>query len=62
MSKDSRAFLYLNLSNYRADAGVEPRFFIPTFNVPLRPIYASNLKPQPTDDFSHFQISIGLTF
>ncbi len=52
----------MQLSNYRANAGVELRFFIPTFNVPLRLIYASNLKPRPNDDFSSFQISIGLTF
>jgi len=50
------------LSNYRADAGVEVRFFIPMFNVPLRLIYATNLKPKPGDDFSHFQFTIGLTF
>lgn len=52
----------IKLSNYRADAGFEIRFFIPTFNVPLRLIYATNVKPQPTDDFSNFQLSIGLTF
>lgn len=50
------------LSNYRADAGFEVRFFIPMFNVPLRLIWASNLKPKPGDDFSHFQFTIGLTF
>lgn len=50
------------LSNYRADAGVEVRFFIPMFNVPLRLIWATNLKPKPGDDFSHFQFTIGLTF
>jgi outer membrane protein insertion porin family len=49
-------------SNYRADAGVELRFFIPTFNVPLRLIYATNLKRSSRDDFSSFQLSIGLTF
>ncbi len=48
--------------NYRADAGVEVRFFIPTFNVPLRLIYANNLKERKGDDFSSFQFSIGLTF
>jgi outer membrane protein insertion porin family len=48
--------------NYRADAGLEMRFFLPTFNVPLRLIYAFNLKEKPTDDFSNFQLSIGLTF
>ncbi len=51
-----------DLSNYRADAGVELRFFIPTFNVPLRLIYATNLNAKPNDDFSNFQLSIGLTF
>lgn len=49
-------------SNYRADAGVEVRFFIPTFNVPLRLIYSNNLKRREKDDFSSFQFSIGLTF
>ncbi len=52
----------VQLSNYRADAGVEVRFFIPTFNVPLRLIWANNLNPRPHDDFSTFQFSIGLTF
>jgi outer membrane protein insertion porin family len=51
-----------DLSNYRADAGLEFRFFLPTFNIPLRLIWATNLKPKPGDDFSNFQISIGLTF
>lgn len=51
-----------DLSNYRADAGVEVRFFIPMFNVPLRLIWATNLKEKPGDDFSHFQFTIGLTF
>ncbi len=50
------------LSNYRADAGLEVRFFIPTFNVPLRLIYSNNLKRRAGDDFSNFQFSIGLTF
>jgi|WetSurMetagenome_2_1015567.scaffolds.fasta_scaffold19581_2 outer membrane protein insertion porin family len=50
------------LSNYRADAGIEVRFFIPTFNVPLRLIWANNINPRPNDDFSRFQFSIGLTF
>jgi outer membrane protein insertion porin family len=49
-------------SNYRADAGVEFRFFLPTFNLPLRLIWANNLKSRPGDDFSTFQFSIGLTF
>ena len=49
-------------SNYRADAGIELRFFVPMFNVPLRLIYATNLKPKPNDDFSRFQFTIGLTF
>lgn len=52
----------VQLSNYRADAGVEVRFFIPTFNVPLRLIWANNINPRPHDDFSTFQFSIGLTF
>lgn len=52
----------MELSNYRADAGAELRFFIPQFNVPLRLIYAYNLKKRPNDDFSNFQLSIGLTF
>jgi len=50
------------LNNYRADAGVEVRFFIPTFNVPLRLIWANNIHSRPNDDFSNFQFSIGLTF
>lgn len=52
----------VQLSNYRADAGIEVRFFIPTFNVPLRLIWANNLHARPQDDFSNFQFSIGLTF
>lgn len=50
------------ISNYRADAGVELRFFIPMFNVPLRLIWAKNMKEKPGDDFSSFQFTIGLTF
>jgi len=50
------------VTNYRANAGVEVRFFIPMFNVPLRLIWANNLKPKPGDDFSGFQFTIGLTF
>ena len=50
------------ISNYRADAGVEIRFFIPMFNVPLRLIWAKNIKEKPDDDFSSFQFTIGLTF
>lgn len=50
------------ISNYRADAGFEVRFFIPMFNVPLRLIWAKNLKEKPGDDFSKFQFTIGLTF
>ena len=50
------------LGNYRADAGFEIRFFVPMFNVPLRLIYAKNLKRRPGDDFSTFQFTIGLTF
>lgn len=52
----------LDLSNYRGDAGLEMRFFVPMFNVPLRLIYATNLNSRPHDDFSNFQFSIGLTF
>lgn len=51
-----------DLSNYRADAGLEVRFFIPQFNVPLRLIWSNNLNKMPGDDFSNFQFSIGLTF
>ncbi len=50
------------LSNYRGDAGIELRFFVPMFNVPLRLIYSHNLRPKPGDDFSVFQFTIGLTF
>lgn len=50
------------LSNYRANAGVEIRFFLPTFNIPLRLIWGTNLNKKPYDDFSHFQFTIGLTF
>lgn len=52
----------LELSNYRADAGLELRFFVPMFNVPLRLIYATNLRTRPHDDFSQFQFTVGLTF
>jgi outer membrane protein insertion porin family len=52
----------LELSNYRADAGLEMRFFVPMFNVPLRLIYATNLNAHPHDNFSNFQFTIGLTF
>jgi len=50
------------ISNYRANAGVELRIFVPMFNVPLRLIYARNLQPKPGDDFQTFQFTLGLTF
>ncbi len=52
----------LDLSNYRANIGIELRFYVPMFQVPLRLIYAKNLKPYEDDDFSSFQFAIALTF
>lgn len=51
-----------DFKNYRADAGIELRFFVPMFNVPLRLIYSTNLKERPFDDFTNFQFTMGLTF
>lgn len=50
------------LEEYRASAGVELRFFLPVFPVPLRLIYGWPLRRLPEDRTSAFTFSIGRSF
>jgi outer membrane protein assembly factor BamA len=50
------------LADYRASAGVELRFFLPVFPVPLRLIYGWPLRKLPEDQTSAFTFSIGRSF
>ena len=49
-------------TDYRASAGVEVRFFLPVFPVPLRLIYGWPLRKLPEDRTSAFTFSIGRSF
>ena len=49
-------------TDYRASAGVEVRFFLPVFPVPLRLIYGWPLRKLPEDQTSSFSFSIGRSF
>jgi outer membrane protein insertion porin family len=49
-------------TDYRASAGVELRFFLPVFPVPLRLIYGWPLRKLPEDRTSAFTFSIGRSF
>lgn len=49
-------------TDYRASAGVEIRFFLPVFPVPLRLIYGWPLRKLPEDRTSAFSFSIGRSF
>ena len=46
----------------RYSAGAELRLFVPVFGLPLRFIYANNLRPLPGDEFESFQFDVGTTF
>ena len=48
--------------DYRAAAGLEVRFFLPVFPVPLRLIYGWPLRKLPEDRTSAFTFSIGRSF
>jgi len=50
------------LTDFRASAGVELRFFLPVFPVPLRLIYGWPLRKLPEDRTSSFSFSIGRSF
>jgi outer membrane protein insertion porin family len=49
-------------TDYRASAGVELRFFLPVFPVPLRLIYGWPVRKLPEDRTSAFTFSIGRSF
>lgn len=46
----------------RSSAGAELRLFVPVFGLPLRFIYAKNLRPLPDDQFESFQFDVGTSF
>ena len=50
------------LADFRASAGIELRFFLPVFPVPLRLIYGRPLRKLPEDRTSAFTFSIGRSF
>lgn len=50
------------LADFRASAGVEVRFYLPVFPVPLRLIYGWPLRKLPEDRTSAFTFSIGRSF
>jgi outer membrane protein assembly factor BamA len=50
------------LADYRAAAGIELRFFLPVFPVPLRLIYGWPLRQLPEDRTAAFAFSIGRSF
>jgi len=51
-----------SLADYRASAGIELRFYLPVFPVPLRLIYGWPLRKLPEDRTSAFTFSIGRSF
>ncbi len=51
-----------SFSNMRMSAGIEIRFFIPMFQVPLRLIYGVPINEEPYDETKRFQFSIGTSF
>ena len=52
----------ISFSDMRMSAGIELRFFIPMFQVPLRLIYGVPINEKPWDEVSSFQFSIGTSF
>ncbi len=52
----------LSLSDFRGDAGLELRFFLPVFGAPLRLIYGRTFNTQGNEDTRSFLFSIGTTF
>ena len=51
-----------SLSDLRMSAGIEIRFYIPMFQVPLRLIYGVPFNNKPWDEINRFQFSIGSSF
>jgi outer membrane protein insertion porin family len=49
-------------TDFRASAGIELRFFLPVFPVPLRLIYGWPIRKLPEDRTSSFAFSIGRSF
>ncbi len=52
----------LSFGDLKMSAGLEARFFLPVFQFPLRLIYGFVVDPQPGEDSSSFQFSIGRSF
>ncbi len=52
----------VSFSNMRMSTGIELRFFIPMFGVPLRLIYGIPINKKPFDEVNNFQFSIGTSF
>ncbi|MEW5807543.1 MAG: outer membrane protein assembly factor BamA [Acidobacteriota bacterium] len=52
----------ISFSDMRMSAGIELRFYIPMFQVPLRLIYGIPINEQPYDEINRFQFSIGTSF
>ncbi len=51
-----------SLSNLRTTAGLEFRFFVPMFNLPMRLIWGLNIQPLEWEKRSNFQFSVGSFF
>ncbi|HET9481497.1 MAG TPA: outer membrane protein assembly factor BamA [Candidatus Polarisedimenticolia bacterium] len=51
-----------SLSDFRGDAGLELRFFLPVFGAPLRLIYGQTFNATGEEDTKSFLFSIGTTF
>ncbi len=52
----------ISLSDLRMSTGIEIRFYIPMFQVPLRLIYGIPINEKPWDEINQFQFSIGTSF
>ena len=50
------------LEDFRASAGIELRFYLPVFPVPLRLIYGWPIRKLPEDNTNSFTFSIGRSF
>jgi len=51
-----------SLTNLRTTAGLEFRFFVPMFNLPMRLIWGFNMHPLEWEKRSNFQFSVGSFF
>ena len=52
----------LGFNNFKGDAGIELRFFLPVFGAPLRLIYGKTFNDTGREDTKTFLFSIGTTF